>query len=350
MTPSIYLTLFLCFFCLVSSCKDKKETSGHFVLVDEKETTSSAGQLVFKEDMQQFFYMHITDSLVFLTSQRNENPITALSLKNFERVAELGERGQGPEGIQFPLFLKDISRKSDIELFDLNRRNLIHIDYKSEEKRYVIEKEMMPDSLWPSINLNKISDSLYFANGVEHFNKGLYFKWDKHWSTKAWVPYYPETKKKYDEDVTHLYRNSILANGEKGIVVCALTYFNRIVAFDFNGNILKDIQIGKEIVEPVIEDFERLKFSDGTEMFFFDVVGTENYFYCLWNRSEIGIDADQRKNSKIFVFDWDLNHVSTIQADQPLASFDVDPYDRYFLGLFPDDEEDTSIYKFDTEL
>lgn len=350
MKPSIFLTLSLCFFCLVSSCNNKKETSGHFVLVDEKETAYSAGQLVFKEDMRQFFYMHITDSLVFLTSQRNESPVTALSLENFERIVELGDRGQGPEGVQFPLFLKNISGKSDVELYDLNMKSLIHIGYNTEKQRYTMEKEIMHDSLWPSINLNKISNSLYFGNSLVPFNKGLYFKWDELTSTKEWIPYYPMTKKKYDEDITHLYRNSILANGEKGIVVCALTCFNRIVAFDLDGNILKDIQIGKEVVEPVMEDFERLKFSDGTEMFFFDVVGTENYFYCLWNRSEIGIDVDQRENSKIFVFDWDLNHVSTIQADQPLASFDVDPYDRYFLGLFSDDEEDTAIYKFDTEL
>ncbi|MDD3906767.1 MAG: BF3164 family lipoprotein [Bacteroidales bacterium] len=325
-------------------------TSHLIQIIDEKETVFSAGQLVFEEDMQQFFDMYVTDSLVFLTSQRNDIPITALSLKNFEHVAELGDRGQGPESVAFPLFLKDLSRKGDVELLDLNRISLMHIGYNFEKKRYILEKEMMSDSLWPSINLNKISDTLYFANSLVPHNKGLYFKWNKQTSTKEWIPYYPETKKKYDEDVTHLYRNSILANKEKGIVVCALTYFNKIVVFDFNGNILKDIQIGKEINEPVLENAQLAKFSDETEMFFFNVVGSENYFYCLWNRCEIGIDVDKRKNSKIFVFDWDLNHISTIQADQPLTAFDVDPYDRYFLELFSDAQDDTSIYKFDMKL
>ncbi|WP_298653528.1 BF3164 family lipoprotein [uncultured Proteiniphilum sp.] len=352
MKLNILSIILLILFCFVFSCKDKKETTRHLIqIIDEKETVFSAGELVFKEDLMQFFDMYITDSLVFLTSQRNDSPITALSLKNFERVAELGDRDQGPEGIDFPLFLKNLSRKGDVELLDLNRMSLMHIGYNFEKNRYTMEKEMMPDSLWPSISMNKISDTLYFANGLEHFNKGLYFKWNKQTSIiKEWIPYYPETRKKYDEDVTPLYRNTILANKEKGIVVSALTYFNRIVAFDFNGNILKDIQIGKEAIEPVIEDFELLKFSDGAELFFLNVVGSDNYFYCLWNRSEIGLDKDKRKNSKIFVFDWDLNHVSTIQADQPLVAFDVEPYDRYFLGLFSDDEADTSIYKFAIEL
>ncbi|WP_436417255.1 hypothetical protein KCV26_12670 [Petrimonas sulfuriphila] len=351
MKLNILSIIFLILFCFVFSCKDKKEMPSHLIqIIDEKETELSTGKLVFEEDMQQFFDMHITDSLVFLTSQRNNSPVTVLSSKNFERVAELGDRGQGPESVDFPLFLKGLSKKGDVELLDLNRRSLIYIGYNSEKKRYIIEKEMMPDSLWPSINLNKISDTLYFANSLVPFNKGLYFKWDKQTSTKEWIQYYPVTKRKYDEDVTHLYRNTILANKEKAIVVCALTYFNRIAIFDLNGNILKDIQIGKEFIEPVLENAELQKFSDGAELFFLNVVGSDNYFYCLWNRSEIGLDKDKRKNSKIFVFDWDLNHVSTIQADQPLVAFDVDPYDRYFLGLFSDDEADTSIYKFAIEL
>lgn len=343
--------IFLILSCFFFSCKDKKGmTSDSIQIIDEKETTYSSGKLVFEEDMQQFFDMYITDSLVFLTSQRNDSPITALSLKNFERIAELGDRGQGPESVQFPLFLKNLPRNGYIELFDLNRRTLMHIGYNFEKNRYTMEKEMMPESLWPNINLNKISDTLYFANGIEYFNKGLYFKWDKQMSTKEWIPYYPETRKKYDDDVTHLYRNTILANKEKGIVVSALAYFNRIVAFDFNGNILKDIQIGKETIEPVIEDFELLKFANGTELYFLNVVGSANYFYCLWSQTEVGFEIDKRKNSKIFVFDWDLNHISTIQADQTLVALDVDPYDRYFLGFFSDDQGDTSIYKFDIKL
>ncbi|MFA7141190.1 MAG: hypothetical protein WC126_09360 [Proteiniphilum sp.] len=58
-------------------------TSHLIQIIDEKETVFSAGQLVFEEDMQQFFDMYVTDSLVFLTSQRNDIPITALSLKNY---------------------------------------------------------------------------------------------------------------------------------------------------------------------------------------------------------------------------------------------------------------------------
>ncbi len=348
MKSNIQFIILFIIFCFLTSCKDKNETTSHLIeKIDEKETVFSAGELVFKEDLMQFFDMYITDSLVFLTSQRNDSPITVLSLTNFERVAELGNRDQGPEGVDFPLFMKKLTREGDVELLDLNRMSLMHIRYNIKKNRYTIVKEMMPDSLWPGISMNKISDTLYFANGLEHFNKGLYFKWSRQASiSKEWIPYYPETQKKYDEDVTHLYRNSILSNKEKSIVVSALTYFNRIVAFDFNGNILKDIQIGKEAIEPVIEDFELLKFSDGSELFFLNVVGTENFFYCLWNRSEIGLDKNQRKNSKIFIFDWDLNHVSTIQVDHPLVAFDVDPYDRYFLGLFSNDEADTSIYKF----
>lgn len=340
--PSIFLMLS----CLAISCKDKKEMTGHyFQIIDEKESTFCIGQLVFEKEMQQFLDMHVTSSFLFLTSQRNDNPITVLSLKNFERVAELGNRGQGPESMDFPLFLKDLYKEGDVELLDLNKKSLIHIG-----KDFEMKNEMIPDSLWPSINLNKISNTLFFANGLEPFNKGLYFKWDKQKSTKEWIPYYPITKKKYDEDVTHLYKNAILANKEKGIVVCALTYFNRIVIFDFNGNMLKDIQIGKEAIEPVLEDFELLKFSDDSEIFFFNSAGSEKYFYCLWNRCEIGFNIEKRENSKIFVFDWDLNHISTIQIDKPIVAFDVDPYDRFFLGLFSDDQEDTSIYKFDIKL
>lgn len=341
--------LILSLFSISCNNENNKERSKFFIQINEKETTYSTGELVFNEEMQQFFDIRITDSVIFLTSQRNNSPITVFSSQNLERLTDLGERGEGPESVDFPLFLKDISRKGNVELFDLNRRCFINIDYNFSQRDYRIKKERMPDSLWASINLNKASDNLYFANGLVPFNKGLYFRWDGRASTKEWTPYYPKTKKKYDNDVTHLYRNSILINKEKGLVVSTLMYFNRIIVFDFNGNILKDIQIGKKLNEPILENPEIAKFSKGTEMFFFNVVGTKNYFYCLWNRNEIGIEVSERKNSKIFVFDWDLNHISTIQVNRPLAGFDVDPYDKYILGLFSNDQEDTSIYKFTLE-
>lgn len=346
-----HLTFLLFVLLLLSSCKDKQTVISSTVrIISETGTTFAEGKPVYMENMQQFYDIHISDSLLFLVSKRNKNPVTILSSRNFERVAEIGDRGQGPEGMDFPFFLKRITGKNNVELLDLNRKTLMSVNYDPDRDRFVVEKEVLPDSIWPSINLNRVSDSLFFATGLAPFNKGLYFKWDRMANTKEWVEYYPETKRRYEGDLSFLYRSSIVVNRDKEFVICGLYYFNKILVFDFQGNILKDIQVGDKSFEPVMEDFEILRYSEDTESFFLSVKGSGNYFYCLWNRNEVDIDQHERKNSKIFVFDWNLNHVSTVQTDHVLEEFDVDPYNQYFLGLVSNEEEDTGIYKFDLEL
>lgn len=343
---NIYILLLL--FSIIYSCNNHNKSSS-FEIIDVKGTTSPTAQLVIEEDMGQFYDLYITDSIVFLATSRGESAIKAYSTKDFTLINEFGYKGDGPEGVDFPMFIKSISNSESLELYDLNYKTLMKIDFNTERNTYTISKKQMPDALWPSININRVSDSIFFANGLPPFNKGHYFKLNINTSKKEWIPYFPKYKTD-EEDKTIIYSNNILVNEEKSIVVCVMKYFNRILIFDFDGKLIKDLQIGQSPIEPIVEDLELYKFSKDSENFFLDVIGNKTHFYCLYNRDRINVDDKKANNSKIMVFDWDLNLVSTIQTEHLISTMDVDPHNKYILALVFDEEGDTRVYKYDLEL
>ena len=348
-TKSI-LPLFL--FCIIYSCGNRDKKDSLLLIIDEEATTAPSAQLVIEENMGQYYDISIADSVVFLTTSRGESAIKAFSTKDYSLIGEFGYKGDGPEGVEYPMFMKGTSNDNVTRLYDINYKSLIEIDFNTERDVYTIKKKQMYDALWPSFNVNRVSDSIYFANGVQSFNEGLYFKLNINNSEKEWIPYLPEFKTD-EEDKTAIYRNVILANEEKSIVVSVMKYFNRIFVFDFEGKLIKDIQVGEQLIEPVIEDLWMEKFSKDSDMFFLGITSTDTHFYCLWDRNKINYNdrkESEENNSKIFVFDWNLNHVSTIQTEHQISVFDVDANNKYLLAVVFDEEEDTKVYKYDIEL
>lgn len=342
-------TLLLFLFCIIYSCSNKDEKDTLLLIINEKETASPNAQLVIEEDLGQYFDIQITDSVIFLITTRGESAIKAFSTKDYSLIDEFGNKGDGPEGVDFPIYIKTTSNIEKVELYDINYKSLIKIDFDTKRNTYTLKKEQMPDALWPPFNVNRVSDSIFFANALSPFNKGLYFKLNTKTSEKEWIPYLPEYKTD-EEDKTVIYLNTILVNDEKSIVVCAMKYFNRIFTFDFDGNLIKDMQIGQSLLEPIVENLELGKFSKDSDMFFLNMVGNKTHFYCLYNRDRINVDNRKGNNSKILVFDWNLNHVSTIQTEHVISAMDVAPNNKYLLALVFDEEEDTRVYKYDIEL
>lgn len=347
MSNNIYIYLIL--FSTLYSCNNNHKEEFSIQVINESETTPLTSQLVIDEDLAQYYEIKIADSVVFLTTSRGESAIKAFSTKDYSLIDEFGYKGDGPEGVDFPMFIKNTSNSGRVELYDINYKTLMKVDFNTERNAHTIIKEQMPDALWPSINVNKVTNGIYFANSLPPFNKGLFFKLNINTSEKEWIPFMPEYKTE-EEDKTVIYRNIILINEDKAIVVCVMKYFNRIFIFDFNGNLIKDFQIGKTAIEPIVEDLKLDKFSKDSDKFFLNIVGNETYFYCLYNRDRINIDDRKGINSKIFVFDWNLNHVSTIQTEHMISAFDVDPNNKYLLALVFDEEEDTRVYKYDIEI
>lgn len=345
-------TLLFFAFCTIYSCGNIDKKDSLLLIINDEVTTSPSAQLVIEEDMEQYYDIKILDSVVFLTTSRGEAAIKAFSTKDYSLIGEFGYKGDGPEGVEFPMFMKGSSNDNETRLYDINYKSLIKINFNTERDVYTIKKKQMYDALWPSFNVNRVSDSVYFANGVQSFNEGLYFKVNINSSEKEWIPYLPEFKTD-EEDKTAIYRNVILANEEKSIVVSVMKYFNRIFVFDFDGKLIKDIQVGEQPIEPVIEDLWMEKFSKDSDIFFIGIASTNTHFYCLWVGNKINYNdrkKSENNNSKVFVFDWNLNHVSTIQTEHQISCIDVDPVNKFLLAVVFDEEEDTRVYKYDIGL
>lgn len=345
MTYSGKLIIFTIFILIVFSCKQgNKQDDLTEVIPINSNTVTSAGQLVLKEDLSQFYDLLILDSLVFFTASRGESVFKVYSTTDFELQYEFGYKHAGPESVDYPMFMIAKPESEPIQLYDINTRQIIHLN--KENNSYSIKKELMSDDLWPPINLNKVSENTYFANSLPPFNEGLFFRYNKDSSEKKWFPFLENLKSDNEEDMTVLNRNIIYANKKGSLLICAMKYYNKIFAFDFNGNILKEILIGESPIEPALEISGSEQFTDKTEMFFTNIAGSDNYFYCLYNNKKVHSGKEGMGNSKIFVFDWNLNHTKTIQTDKIISAMDVHCDDSYLLGIVFDEEEDTSIYKY----
>ena len=143
-------TLLLFLLCIISSCSDKDEKDTLLLVIDEKETASPKPQLVIEEDLGQYYDIKITDTVVFLTTTRGESAIKAFSTKDLSLINEFGYRGDGPEGVEFPMFIKNASNNKTVELYYINYSTLLKVSFNTERDVYTINKTRMPDALWPS--------------------------------------------------------------------------------------------------------------------------------------------------------------------------------------------------------
>ena len=318
----------------------------NFTIIDVQSVVDIKGQIVLNEDLMQFYDLQIYDTLAFFASSRGESVFRVYSTKDFKLLNEFGYNHAGPEYVDYPMFLKTKSLPDSVESYDINTRSFINAIFNKSSNSFTMEKELMDDNMWPVINLNKVSENVYFANSLPPFNKGLFFKYETETFDKKWIPFVKKHESGNDDYMTALNRNSIAINKSKSIVICCMKYFNKIFAFDFDGNIIREIQLGTNSIEPSLEIPEIEKFTENSETFFTTIVATDKFFYCLWNNKKINAKKKEAANSKVIIFDWQCNYVRTIQTDNIISAMDVHPKDSYFLGIVFNDEEDTSIYKY----
>ncbi|MDH6343642.1 hypothetical protein M2480_002372 [Parabacteroides sp. PFB2-12] len=346
MTSITKLHIFLLFMFAASSCKQYNKHNRLIDVIENNKGDVRNGQLVLDEDLCQFYDLLIVDSLVFFTSSRGESAFKVYSTTDFNLLYEFGYKNAGPENVNYPMFMRTKYDSDSIWLYDINTRSIINISLNKDKNSYDMKKELMDEDLWPPMSLNKVSENTYFANSLPPFNKGLFFRYNKSSLEKLWIPFLENINGDNEDNMSVLNRNVIYANKNDSLVVCAMKHYNKIFVFDFNGKMLKEIQIGKKTISPALEISEIERFTDKTEVFFTSVVGTNNYFYCLWNNKKANSGKENMENSKIFVFDWNFNHIKTIQTDKIISVIDVHHSDSYLLGIVFDEEEDTKIYRY----
>lgn len=339
----IYYTLISISLILAFSCISKKESP--LEIIKDFNIFNIEGETVIIGDTDLTISndMIITDSLCVLVDLSQSGKIfRSYDLYTFEKKLFWGDRGFGPEDFFYPISFNSINiNQNTFEVFDSNNIRASEI-YATKDSVSITKSNPFP-AFTGCFNINRINSDIYLGTKVGEESKGIYFIYNSTKDSLSWIEY----SSIYDKDIPKehkykMYYNTLCAS-EKGIVV-SLRYFNKVLFYDKKGDIIKEVQLGNEALYPKWDKKEEEIDFNETKTYLMDMCITENHIYCLWIEDDE--EANRKKPSKIFVFDWDLNYKSTLQLDKAIVRINASQNDSFILGIIDDGTGLTNVTKY----
>ena len=284
----------------------------------------------------------IYDSLVVLINRYSE-PIFTLYDENFTLKKTFGTIGHAPNEFLFPFFLHtQCSEKEGIlSVYDVNAASFkdINVSKIHSEEEYIYSKKM-PSCLIGSPNLILLEDSCFLGNMDN--GQGLFFIHTNDNKNLNWIDF-PKILESPRKDFTVMNMNRITVNHDTQEIVAAMGYYNLMFLYDIKGNLKKTIQIGEELKRPHL--MKRNYISENSLIFSREIASTNKYIYVLQlNVEEHKFEEIDNLPSKILVFDWNLNYVSTYQLPHYASAFAIDPSHHRIIYTALNEEGGTDIY------
>jgi hypothetical protein len=291
-------------------------------------------------------YMMVLDT--FLIVQTSEEKFFKIySTRSYQLLGEFGQEGDGPTDFRFPHLSKEIwdSKKSPSinQIYDhrLNRQYTVSIPE-------VLEGENFEGKTLGRIN--SYVKHFYFKN--ENYlwstidGPGRFFHIDyKNDRTKV-IPYIPKTDFPIEdeEDLSIVYRSSVMANEQKGLVVAGPYLLGQIDFFDMQGNYIRSTHFEKS--EGLSEALAIRKVNPNlfdTKVFISDMDASEEFIYGL-SRNNLGKNIQNpqlRSPHKILVFDWEGNPVKeyVLSDKRYVFSMAIDERNKRIYAYCPEEEE-----------
>lgn len=284
----------------------------------------------------------IFDSLIVLINRYSE-PIFMLYDENFTLKKAFGTIGHAPDEFIFPFFLHTQSSEKEgfLSVYDVNTASFKYINVsKIQTKEEYIYSKKMPSCLIGSPNLILLEDSCFLGNMDN--GQGIFFIHAKNNKNLKWINFPPILKSPH-KDFTVMNMNRITVNYDTQEIVAAMGYYNLMFLYDIKGNLKKTIQIGEKLKEPYL--VKKHYISEHSLIYSREIVSTSKYIYVLLlNVEEHKFEDIDNPPSKILVFDWDLNYVSTYQLPHYASTFAIDPSHHRIIYAALNEEGGTDIY------
>lgn len=285
----------------------------------------------------------ILDSIYALVDLSNDGDIfRSYHLRTGEKYASAGNRGNGKNEFLMPIsYCSDNQKANSFDVFDINLGRLSNI-YMRKDSLHIIQ-DVMPALLTHSFISGKVGNTFY-ATKLDNAD-GLYYISISD-SLFRWVEYSSDIDKKISSKhnlYSSMYNNIICAS-KKGVAV-AFRFINKILFYTPNGNLVKEVQIGKDAMHPTWDELsEDIDYSTA-KIFFLRMCITEQYIYAL--QYDDNINSEKRQYSLVHVFDWDFKYQHTLRLDSFAGSLKVDKTDSFMLTLVDDGTGLTDVIRYD---
>jgi hypothetical protein len=323
----IFISIIFIFIFIVSCNKkqDKNEysisTTPEFIIKNDVVFAAKD-----KDSLNNFYDLTIIDSFVITNDMYTDTVIRIYKNLDFSNCLFKGIKGNGPKEIIPIISINKAADYDTITLYELNTKRIKQTfmtvnndfsDFKSEFLRGKISE----------IDEFNMTTNYIYGMDMEERNILIY---NKQTQNIVKLNYYPKADKEYDEErLGSVYNCRLVANEKKQTVCAAMFSINCVNFFNLKGELNKCIIIGDRLKfpkpHPIFLDFAQ------EHICFSSVSGTDDYVYCLY-RDIISVETIA-SNVFIFVFNWNGEHITTIQTDGDIWRIAADKGNNYLLGL-----------------
>ena len=333
----------------LSSCYREESRNRYIIAMEDINFKQLEGKLVVKgdDDLTIAHELLIVDSLCILINSTERGGIFRVyDIENFNKARSFGEIGQGPNDFLAPPFFISTRENDGFSVIDRIQARIVEFCNANRDSIHITStREILP--LLHSSNVNQIDENLFIGTKSLSAN-GLFFMYDYSQDVMEWISYTTRHSRNLRGHRNRMYISFLRANKDRNLIVCALRFFNRIVFFDFDGNHVKEIQIGyRELTPEWQREWNMVSMSSTT--YFLDMCTTTEHIYILWVNAffdEIG-EFIRRDPAKVFVFNWEKELVSALQLDKPISRIAVSEDGSMLLGLADDGTGLTDVIKYD---
>ena len=296
----------------------------------------------------------VKDSLVVICNSRDDSIFMAFDLKGKDTlncVKTWGRKGKGPGEyglfthlIDLPqneFYVADYSRnnlrKYSLPEFKLRREKKIVTNRDEPQFREIPQKIVSPDG------------SIFFYD--KFMMHELYITRWKNGQTPEEIFGFPSFKKQYSKETSTTYFGCLAVNSKMNRIVYAFHHFRRFYIMDFDGNIIKKVQITPGAPSPVFKDDRNLDAGSST-LCFMNARATDRsifLYYVGHTYNEIK-KKDWQVSTYIEEYDWEGNPINRYKLDRFISNFDIvsgKKGSRFFLGIDQAHEDPVLVLKKD---
>jgi hypothetical protein len=327
---------------LISCSKKQDENTYH---ISEKPEYEVKSEIVFaaegKDSLNMFYDLVIIDSFVVVTDMVSDTLVRIYKNINFENCLFKGLKGNGNSDFLSPTLINQAIDYDTTVIFEINSRRLKYIKIDSNNKISIIKSEFIPKQI-PYPDEFNMTEKYIAGINIDDYNLFIY---DKELNKITNTDNYPKPEMEYDNNnLNFLYYCNVIMNQNINSICCAMLELNCINFYNLQGERYKTVIIGDELYFPKPHPYV-LGFPDEKENFS-GITGTNDYVYCLYR----GVNAKESATDvKIFVFNWEGEHITTIKTDGNIVRITADKNNRYILGLSNRENGSTDIVKIPLE-
>lgn len=315
---SILISILICY----QSCKTRNVDE----ILSIKESNLLEGKQI--ENVKNLCYNGIiaNDNILLISDWCSDSLLfSAYDAHSFKHLGNFCHKGNGPNEFLSPFFTRNIissNSKLEFSIYDLNRRK--YAEYAITKKKLSSQNKLkphlfvdMPESIFPCMNLTK-TNKYYLAKNIQNSDE-LFYIFNRTTNSRKIVHYNPITKSKVDnkEWKNLISTNTLIANEQKSRIVCCLKYYNRILIYNYDGKLLKELQLGKSTAPMPGKNFFNI--SENSLIYSLDAYATDKYFYILWGgHSKKSYRTNQAYYSYVICFNWDGDLIDSFKLPRSI--------------------------------